>query len=341
MGKLRPEELSEKVIKVFSKGLSSDVLIGPSIGEDAAVIDLGSGKLLVVHPDPISGAIEYLGFLAIHIPSNDVAVTGAKPSYITDVILLPEGWCADELIRITKQMSEVANSLGISVVGGHTEYAPGIQHPIVVSTAFGITERDYLVRTSGARPGDYVLMTKYVGIEGTAVLATDFRGELLRRGVSEELLKKASEFIRYVSVVREALALADEGLPNSMHDPTEGGLIGGLAEVAYASKCSIELMVDYVPIHEVTLKLCRVLNIDPLRILSSGSLIATVPPENIDDALKTLRRVGVKASIIGRVTEYSGYLVKVVSKGRVVDTIRSAYVEDEVMKLWGVNSSTA
>jgi len=334
MGKLHPKILEDKVLKVFLRGLSNDVLLGPLIGEDAAVVNIGCGKLLVIHPDPISGAIQYLGYLAVHIPSNDVAVTGAKPLYLTDVILLPEGWELSDLTRITDQMSRAASSLGISIIGGHTEYAPGIQHPIVVSTSLGIVDEGKIVRTSGAKPGDYVLMTKYAGVEGTAVLATDFRDELIKKGVDEEIIDAASKFIYDVSVVKEAVALASRGIPTSMHDPTEGGLLGGLAEIAYASGCSINLEVDNVLIHEVTKELCNALGIDPLKMLSSGSLIATVPPDRLDEALKVVKSLGVEASVIGRVVRRSNYLVKVLSEGKVVEIINDAFVEDEIMRLW-------
>lgn len=151
------------------------------MGEDAAIIDVGGGQVLVIHNDAITGAVKLLGWLAVHIVANDVAVRGAKPRWFLMSLFLPEG--GEELVdEIMAQVDRAARELGMMVVGGHTETTPGLDRPIVGTTAVGLAPRDAYVTTSGARPGDYVVVTKGVGIEGTAILCTDFADLLRSRG---------------------------------------------------------------------------------------------------------------------------------------------------------------
>jgi hydrogenase maturation factor len=333
LGKLRPNDLKKFVLQKFLLNDPS-VIIGPEVGEDAAVIDLGNERVLVVHPDPISGAVKYLGFLAIHIPCNDIAVTGAYPRYITSVIQLPDKFDMNTLSMITSQIAEASRDLGVTVVGGHTETVAGIDHPLITATALGITKKEHVVRTGNAKSGDVVLMTKTAGIEGTAVLATDFADLLISRGVPKDLIELGASMIKNVSVVKEAYALAIRRLVNSMHDPTEGGIVGGVAEIAYASNVSIELWVDEIPVHPITREFSWALGLDPLKFLSSGSLIATVPRSKVGDALSLLEGMGVKAVIIGEVLKKKDFLISLVKGGEIIEKITDPFVEDEVISLW-------
>lgn len=332
-GKVPPDVLMKYVISRV--GVSDPrVLVGPSIGEDAAVIDLGDGRVLVVHADPISGAIEYLGWLAVHIASNDVAVTGARPQWLLPVLYLPEGVGEDVIDRITSQIDLAAREVGAMVVGGHSEYTVGLERPLISMTAIGITGRDRYVRTGGARPGDLVLVTKVVGIEGTAILASDFSKELLSRGVPKEVVESGRNFIRMVSVVREATLLAEGKLPTSMHDPTEGGVLGGLLEVAYASGTSIVVRESLIPVAYETRVFCKALGLDPLKLISSGTLIATIPRGRVGEAVKLLNDAGVNAVVIGEVVERGDSLVSVVGSDGSVRNYSNIYVVDEVFRLW-------
>ena len=333
VGKLPPEILRKYVLSRVGVRDSS-VIVGPSIGEDSAVIDLGDGRVLVTHVDPITGAVEFLGWLAVHIACNDVAVTGARPRWLLTVLYLPEGSGTELLDSITAQVDSAAKEVGAMVVGGHSEYTPGLERPLISMTSIGITEKRKFVRTGGARPGDVVLMTKVAAVEGTAILSTDFKDVLLSKGIPPKVLESGKEFIKSVSVVKEALALAEAGLPTSMHDPTEGGLLGGLSEVAYASGKTLEVWEDKVPIAEETKVICEALGIDVLKLISSGVLIATVPESRVDEALRTLNSVGVKASVIGRVREFTSDLVIVHRKDGKVEKYDDVFVEDELVRVW-------
>jgi hydrogenase expression/formation protein HypE len=334
VGKL-PPELMKKYIYARLGVKDPDVIVGPQIGEDSAVIDLGDNRVLVVHNDGITGAVEFLGWLAVHIVSNDIAVTGARPRWYLSTLYLPEDANEDLIDKITGQMDRAAKELGVMIVGGHTEYTPKLERPLIATTAIGIVEKDRFVRTGGARPGDVVIMTKVAAIEGTAILSTDFKKILKERGVDEEILRSASEFLKRVSVVKEALALAERRLATSMHDPTEGGILGGLSEIAYASGTTIEAWEEKIPIAPETSIICKALGVDPLRLISSGVLIATVPRDRVKEALEVLKSNEIKASVIGEVKERDDdVLVILHRKGGRIEEIKDVYVYDELVRLW-------
>lgn len=327
-----PGKLDYKLLKkyVFDRvGVHrKEVLRGPGIGEDAAIIDFGD-RVLVVHTDPITEAVERIGWLAVNIACNDVAVRGAKPLWILVTILLPEGYSEDLLDEITRDIDEVAKNLNIMVVGGHTEETPRLDRPILIVTAIGMASKKTLVTTSGSRPGDLVLMTKTAGLEGTAIIARDFRKLLLEKGVDEEVIKRASDMLWNISVVKEALLLAWLGA-TSMHDPTEGGVLGGLVEMSLASNNAFKIYADRIPVAEETRIIAEKLGIDPLKLISSGVLLATIPRDKVREAIELLRNIGVNASIIGEVVEGEG--VHLVRQG--VVEVYQEFVEDEIARLW-------
>ena len=332
-GKLPPEILKKYILSRVGV-VDPSVIVGPSIGEDAAVIDIGDSKVLVAHVDPITGAVEFLGWLAVHIACNDVAVRGVRPRWLLPVLYLPENADLGLIDKITTQIDTAAKEVNAMVVGGHSEFTSGLTRPLISMTALGITEKGRYVTTSGARVGDVVLMTKTVGVEGTAILSTDFRDSLLRAGVPEDVIERGRGFLKMISVVKEALILSNAGIPTSMHDPTEGGLIGGLVEIAYASNKTLEVWEGKIPIAEETALMTKALGLDPLRLISSGVLVATVPQERVEEAIKLLNQYGIKATVIGRVNEYSGHYVVVRREDGRVEEIDELHVKDELISMW-------
>jgi hydrogenase expression/formation protein HypE len=288
-----PPDLLEALILSRTGASDERVLQGPAYGEDTAAIRLGE-EILVVNPDPISLAVGRVGTLGVNVACNDIAASGATPEWLTSVIFLP-GTDEAVLDTVTRQLDEEATRLGVSIVGGHSEYAPALDNPMLVLTCFGLTDR--YVPTGGARPGDRILVTKSAAIEGTAILATDFPGRL--EDVPPSVVERAETFYDDVSVVEDAAAVSEYA--HAMHDPTEGGLVDGLLEMAVASGATLDVDPDAIPVRDETAALCRAAGVDPLRTFASGALIAAVPEASLDEAAAALRERDVPHSVVGTV----------------------------------------
>ncbi len=291
IGKLDPEDLALVVSRTGAR--DDDVLVGPGYGEDAAAIEIGD-ETLVVSSDPLSLARERLGTLAVNVACNDVACSGADPRWLTNVVFLPDN-DRETLDIVTQQIDTAATKLGVSIVGGHSEYAPDLSRPMVTMTCMGLA--DEFVPTGGVEPGDRLILTKGAGIEGTAILATDFRDEVGAGATAEA----GESFFEEISVAPDARLLREYA--HAMHDPTEGGVSTGLLEMAEASGVRLEVEREDVPVRETTRQLCETMSVDPLQIFGSGALLAAIPEKSVEAALEALRRDGISAAVIGRATE--------------------------------------
>ena len=279
---------------------SPRVIIGPKIGEDAAVIDFRD-RVLVVHSDPITGAIKDVGWLAVNVCANDIATRGVRPLWILIVMLLPQNIKSRQLMQITSQIDKAAKQLDVAIIGGHSEITAGIKRPILITTAIGEAEKGKFVTSSGAKVDDQIIMTKGAAIEGTAILSTEITKRLESK-IGRGIVKEAQNFIKRTSIVQDALVAAEVGGVHAMHDATEGGIAGGLQEIAWASNVSVQVYEEKIPIYKETKAVCRALNIDPLKTIGSGSLIISAHPEKAKEIVDALQKKGIQASIIGKVT---------------------------------------
>jgi len=300
IGKLHPNML-KKIILTRLGITDPRVLLGPDIGEDASVIDFGQ-KALVVHSDPITGTFENVGWLAVNVCTNDIATRGIRPLWILTVLLLPDHFTLAQLRSITTQIDQAAKQLGVAVVGGHSEVTPGINRPIIITTAVGETVNKRFVRTSGARIGDSIIVTKGAAIEGTAILASEL-SRLLESKIGKKTLEKAKQLIKRTSVVPDALTAVKVGGVHAMHDATEGGIAGGLQEIAWASNVGVVAYENKIPIYSETDTICKALGIDPLKLISSGTLIIAAEPRKADRIVAALKHRGINASTVGKVTQ--------------------------------------
>ncbi|KAB1185514.1 MULTISPECIES: AIR synthase family protein [Haloferax] len=296
MSKLSPADLDRYI---FSRtgAANDDLLVGAGYGEDAAAVATDEGTM-VVSTDPISLAAERIGTLGVAIASNDVATCGGIPKWLVSTILMPEP-DVDLLDDITAQLDAEARRLGITIVGGHTETVAGLSRPLLSLTCMGPTDR--YIPTSGAEPGDAVILTKGAGIEGTAVLATDFSDDLDEAGVDSEMVDRATDFFEDISVLPESAVLGP--VATAMHDPTEGGVLNGLVELACASGVRIDVERTDVPIRPETRTLCDAMGVDPLRVLGSGALLATVPADEAEEILAALDAEDIDATVVATVDE--------------------------------------
>jgi hydrogenase maturation factor len=303
--KLPPGKIPVDILKeVVFKNLGADrkeVTVGPSAGIDGAVLDLGD-KSLVVSMDPITGAIERIGWLAVNVNANDVATFGVEPAFLFSCMLLPENAERKLVETISAQMNAAAKDLGIAIVGGHCESTPSLTNPIVVGCTMGLTEKGRYITAGGAKPRDKLILTKSAGIEGTAILATD-REQALKKTMSATMLRAAKNFYSQISVVKDALTAYKTGGVHAMHDPTEGGIAGGIHEMADASNVGAKIFEEAIPVQPETAKICSYFQIDPLQLISSGALLISAEAKSANEIVRNLKLKRIQSSVIGEFTE--------------------------------------
>ncbi len=307
------------------------LLIGPQLGEDAAVIDVGD-RCLVVATDPVTFATEHIGRYAVHVNANDVAVLGARPLWFFVVMLLPDGSTTPELAEtIMTDVGTACEELGVTLGGGHTEITQGLDRPILVGQMLGEVAPTRLVRKTRIAIGDLILLTQGVATEGTAILARE-RSELLRKHVDADLLARAARFLidPGISVVSAAFAAAKVGeVVHAMHDPTEGGLATGLFELVAPAGLGLRVIRECIPVFPETDAICRALALDALKLIASGALLIAVAPNGANAVLAAIEATGVPAAVIGEVRP-SSEGITIVTNG-VAEPLTPA-VRDEIAR---------
>ncbi len=299
IGKLSNKILEEIVFKnILHK--RPEVLVRPGIGEDCAVIDF-EDKVCVMSTDPITGAVKDIGSLSIHITCNDIASSGVEPIGIMMTILAPVGTREKDFAYVMRDANEAAASVDVEIIGGHSEITDAVNRMVITTTAIGIQDKKDLITSKGAQIGDIVIMTKHAGLEGISIIASDLEEDLHGR-VAQETIDTAKSFAKDISVVPEGVLAGKIGV-SSMHDVTEGGLLGALWELAEASGVGIEIDLDKVPIRKETREICDVLSINPYKLISSGVMVMAVEEGKKQLLLKELSDRGIKASQIGKITE--------------------------------------
>jgi len=295
-GKIPIEILEEIVFKNLGAE-RSEVTLGPAAGLDGAVLDVGS-KNAVVSMDPITGAVERIGWEAVNINANDVATFGVEPAFLFSCMMLPQNAESGIVQTIATQMNGAAKDLGIAIVGGHCESTPGLTNPIVVGCIMGLTEKGKYVTAAGAKSGDKLILTKSAGIEGTAILAFD-REDQLKKVFSQSMLEGAKGFYSQISVVEDALTAYRTGKVHAMHDPTEGGIFNGIHEMADAAGLGLRVFEEKIMVEPETAKICRFYEIDPFQLISSGALLIAAEPDSAVKILEALSRERIYADVVG------------------------------------------
>jgi len=332
VGKLRAEMLQAFLDKVPAR--DSRVVVGPRIGEDAAVIDMGD-RYLVATTDPITFAADDAAWYALHVNANDLAVRGARPRWFLATLLFPAGATTEESVaRLFAQLTEACEELEVSLVGGHTEITHGLSRPLIVGTMLGEVERDKLVTTGGARVGDAVVLTKGVPLEGACIIAREREAELLARGVPAATIRRAKAFLRApgISVLPEAEIACELATVHAMHDATEGGLATALHELAVASGVGLRIDRDRIAILPEAAAICGAFGLDPLGTLASGALLLALAPADAGIVIHAFAREGIDSHFIGQVVPRDKGLTLV--EGARVEPL-PVFHQDELTRLFG------
>lgn len=294
-----PETVLKRAIFKQIHTKREEVLVGAGVGEDCAVMQLAPDEVFVLSTDPITGTDKNMGQLAIQITANDLASSGAEPVGVLLTVLLPP--TADEPLirRLMQEVETACEKLHIQVMGGHTEITAAVNQPLISVTGVGKIRKDHLVTTGGARVGDDVVVTKWIGIEGTSIIAREKEDELLKR-FARPFVEEAKSFAQYLSVVPEAAVAVKSGV-SAMHDVTEGGIYGALWELAEASGVGLEIDLKAIPIRQETVEICECFRLNPYQLISSGCML--MASNDGRKLVRDLEKAGIKATLIGRCVE--------------------------------------
>lgn len=298
IGKVPENVLKRSVMKQLHYK-RDEVILGPGIGEDCAALALAEDEILVMSTDPITGTAKDIGKLAIQITANDLASAGAEPIGVMLTILLPDGTREIALKRIMEQMECACREAKMQILGGHTEVTAVVNQPVVNVAGVAKAKKGSLISTAGARAGMDIVVSKWVGIEGTMIFAKEKEAEL-KEHFPADFVDTAIGFDRYLSVVPEA-AVATQSSVAAMHDVTEGGLFGALWEMAEASGVGLEIDLKKIPIRQETVEICEYFDVNPYGLISSGMMLMASADGNT--LVLALQEAGIPATVIGKATE--------------------------------------
>ena len=298
IGKVSETVLKRSIIKqIHTK--RDEVLLGAGVGEDCAAMKLSPGEIFVISTDPITGTVKDVGMLAIQITANDLASSGAEPVGVMLTVLLPEEIEEEDIREMMRQVEEACAHFHIQVMGGHTEVTRAVTQPVISVTGVGKVREDRLVSTAGAKPGQDILVTKWIGIEGTSIIAKEKEKELLER-FSQAFVDTAKGFDQYLSVLPDSRIAVEHGV-SAMHDVTEGGIYGALWEVAEASGIGLEIDLKAIPIRQETIEICEYFELNPYYLISSGCMLMAADQGH--DLVRKLEAAGIPAAVIWKATD--------------------------------------
>ncbi len=336
VGKLSADHMAELLANLPQ---APGVVVGPGIGHDVAVLDLGHDDLLLAKTDPITFATDEIGYYAVAVNGNDIATSGGEPHWFLVTLLLPESGSTRALVdNIFTQIRTACARISVSLVGGHTEVTYGLDRPLVVGQMLGTVRRDRLVRPDGLQPGDAILLTKGFPVEGVSLIARECRNELIARGYTAAYLDHCATFLHDpgLMVLPEARAIGAVVRPHAMHDPTEGGLATGLWEMAQAANVGLRIAAERLPVLPEAETLCGELGLDPLGLIASGSLLVGVAAADAEEAIAACQAAGIPCSRIGEATPPDEGVV-LVRDGLAEPMPR--FDQDEVTRLFATQSA--
>lgn len=288
----------------------------------------------MVTSDPITFTTEEIGYYGVVVNLNDIATRGATPKWFLATLLFPEKGSDQRLIdKVFRQIHDACHRFKVSFIGGHTEITPGMDRVILSGHMIGEVRKEKLVKTSGARVGDLLLLIKGICIEGTSIIAREKETELLERGIASSLIRRAKSFIFKpgIDVLRAARIACDIASVHSMHDPTEGGLINGIIEMALASGKEIEVDFEKVLIYKESRILCQEFGLNPLGVIASGALLLTISPSDLLTIQKVFKGVSIPLQAIGRVQKGPARVLAINGKGR---KELKPFLQDEILKIF-------
>lgn len=326
IGKLPESVLIRSILKQV-KHRRNEVLVGPGVGQDCAVLEVGPEEVLVLSTDPITGTVKDIGSHSIHITANDLAASGAEPVGVMLTIMLPDDVEEAELKKMMQDAERICKELHIEILGGHTEITNVVRQPLISVTGVGKIHRSKVLSTAQMKPDQDIVVTKWIGLEATTILAKEKEEELKKRFPSG-LVDTAKEFDQYLSVVPEAKIAMEHGA-SAMHDITEGGVFGALWEMASGAGVGLEVDMKKIPIRQETVEVCEYFHVNPYLIMSSGSMM--IATDQGYELVRKLELAGIHAAVIGRTNHGNDRILRNGEEVRYLDKPQT----DELYKVLG------
>jgi HAD superfamily hydrolase (TIGR01509 family) len=307
------------------------VIIRPGIGEDIAAVDISTEEILILKSDPITFATDAIAHYAVLVNANDIATSGAVPRWLLTTLMFPCGTIPSQIFRVLGDLESVCCQWGITLCGGHTEITDAVNRPVITGMLAGTVRRDNLIDKRNMAAGDMVLLTKGVSVEGTSIIAREFGDRLKDLGMEESQIEICRQFLSQISILDEARISAENHLASAMHDVTEGGLATALEELSTAGGCRIRVFMENIPILPQTQIVCDLLDINPLGLIGSGSLLICCRKEHCRELITRMYHAGIQTTVIGEVLE-PGQGIEAMAEGRPLPWPR--FEVDEITKLF-------
>lgn len=308
LGKLKLSEL-QKILNDCKGYQRDEVILKSSIGEDSSAIDLSKIKnnIMLISTDPITFTSKNIGNLAVLINSNDIYASGGVPFGVLVTILLPPNKNLEDISCIMEDIHKQCFNNKIQILGGHTEVTESVNEIVVSITILGTTSNKNFVRTSTSCSFDKIILTKTLGIEGTSILLDEHYLEL-KNILNEDEIKEGKSFSNKISIKEECEILREFKI-NSMHDITEGGIIGALLEMSLSSGKGFRIYKEKINVSKVTSKICKYFNIDVLRLISSGNLLFTCSDLEFEKIEKRFKEMKIEYSLVGEIISEEKYIL--------------------------------
>ncbi len=328
-GKL-PNDLLGCFLELFEAD-DPAMILRPGVGEDVAAVDAGAAEVLVLKSDPITFATDSIGYYAVVVNANDIATSGAAPRWLLASLVFPCGTTPSRIRAVMWELQLVCRQWGITVCGGHTEISDAVSRPIVTGMLVGTVQKKHLIDKRNMASGDLVLFTKRVAVEGSAIIAREFAGKLHKLGIAADEIGYCRGLLSQLSVCEEAEIAARTAGVSAMHDVTEGGLATALLELSAAGRHRLHVDLDRIPYFSQTRRICRLLGIDPLGLIGSGSLLICCREDAGENLMTAIHSANIPVTCIGRVGE-AGAGVDAVAAGRAATWPR--FETDEITRLF-------
>ncbi|MFX0102156.1 MAG: AIR synthase-related protein [Candidatus Hodarchaeota archaeon] len=330
-GKLPPEVLSGFLYSYTSAREDPRVINHPALGDDAAVIDMGA-YCVISKIDPISMVVENLGYYVVNINANDIVTKGAKPKWFQSTLFFPEGSTKEDIEKVFIDIKKSCDELGISIVGGHTEITAAVTQPVAVGNMMGEVLKENLIDPSTVEEGDDLILMKGIAIEGTALIAAEKWALLKEKGFDNKFIQKCRGYLRNpgINASIPSFAAATQGKIKAMHDPTEGGLGNALHELSDLVGFGFKILPERINIYPETKELCDALDLDPMFLLASGSMVIICDTRETVNVVRAIRNLKLTATVIGSVVDKSEGIYFLKSGDKIP---LKPFQEDEILKV--------